>query len=332
MKIERTTWNGEPAVYFAAGGYEALMVVSVGANVIQLKHTERNLSLLRTPSSLDEFVSRPQCFGLPLLFPPNRIEDGTYTVNGRTYNLPINAVAQNNHSHGFLRTLPFKITKEEVLNTENAVEVEATYISNAENDAIFKYFPHEFECKLLYRLSNKGLEQKVTFINNSNSPMPLGVGFHTAFNVPFHNDSKREDYRLIVSADKRWALTDRNLPTGKLLPLNEEEENYRNHGMMPFVYPLDNSYTVEPLTIDNKSFHGAIIVDTSKDIKLYYEVGGDYKHWTIWNSGANVNFLCPEPQTWAINAPNLNLPAEITGLKLLAPKESWSEISKIYIK
>lgn len=331
MRIERTTWNGEPAVYFAAGGYEALMIVSVGANVIELKHAEKELSLLRTPDTLEEFVSRPQVYGLPLLFPPNRIEDGTYTVNGRTYNLPINGAAQNNHIHGFIRTLPFTITKEELIHAEDAVEVEATYISDSNNDAIFTYFPHEFECKLSYKLSNKGLEQRVSFTNSSDSPMPLGVGFHTAFNVPFHKESKREDYRLIISVDKKWDLNNRNLPTGNILELNEEEANCRKNGMKPFAFPLDCSYTAKPLTIDNKDYHGAIIVDTVKNIKLYYEVGEDYKHWTVWNNGANVNFLCPEPQTWAINAPNLDFPAEVTGLKLLEPKKTWSEVSKIYI-
>lgn len=332
MKIEKTTYLGEPALLFSAGNYEALMIPSVGANIVKLTHSEKNIDILRTPTNLEEFKERPQVYGLPLLFPPNRIEDGTYTVNGKTYNLPINASSTNNHIHGFIRTLPFNITKSEILEAEEAVEVEATFISDASNDVIFKYFPHEFICKLSYKLSKNGLEQKVSFTNKSTSPMPLMVGFHSAFNVPFHKESKREDYRLIISANERWDLNSRNLPTEKMMPLNEFEKDFRGNGMMPFTVPLDNCYTAKPLIIDNFEYHGAIITDTSKNIKVYYEVGTEYKHWTIWNSDGNVNFLCPEPQTCVINSPNLNLPAELTGFKLLPQGKTWSETCKIYVK
>lgn len=332
MKLENITYLGQPALLFSAGGYEALMMPSIGANVVKLTLSEKNVNILRTPNDLSEFKERPQVYGLPLLFPPNRIEDGTYTVNGKTYNLPINAAAQNNHIHGFIRTLPFDITKSQMLEKEDAVEIEATFVSNASNSVIFKYFPHEFECKLLYKLSKSGLEQRVSFTNNSNSSMPLMVGFHSAFNVPFHKESKREDYRLIISANERWELNSRNLPTEKKLPLNELEENFRENGMMPFAMPLDNCYTSKPINIDGSDYHGAIIVDTNKNINVYYEVGPEYKHWTIWNSGANVNFLCPEPQTCVINSPNLNLTDELTGFKLLPQGQTWSESCRIYVK
>jgi aldose 1-epimerase len=331
MKVEKITWLGEPAVYFAAGGYEALLVLSVGANVVKLNHIEKGLNLLRTPEKPEVFKASPETYGLPLLFPPNRIEDGTYTANGITYNLPINDTKFHNHIHGRLGHLPFNLLRSEVIEEAAAVEVEVNFISDDDNNIIFSYFPHEFECRLAYRLSEKGLEQRVTFINNSKAPMPLGVGFHTAFQVPFHPQSKREDYRLILSADERVELSCRSLPTGRMIPLNELEANYRENGMMPFSFPLDTPYTVKPVYVDGCEYHGAVLVDTSKNIRLFYEVGSDYKHWTVWNCGGGTNFVCPEPQTWVINAPNVNLPDEVTGFKLLPVGESWSEVCRIYV-
>ena len=85
--IEKINFNGIPAVHFTAGGYEAVMVPSVGANVVKLKHTATGIEILRTPDAeeMENFKERPQIYGLPLLFPPNRIADGTYTFEGRKY-------------------------------------------------------------------------------------------------------------------------------------------------------------------------------------------------------------------------------------------------------
>lgn len=332
MKIEETSWLGEAAISLSAGGYEALLIPGVGANIIKLINIEKEVDILRTPENLADFKERPQVYGLPLLFPPNRIEDGTYTVNDKTYTFPINDIAKNNHIHGFIRTMKFNVIRQDFLDNLGAVEIELNFISDAKNNAIYSYFPHEFECRVLFKLSDKGLEQKVSFINNSSTPMPLGVGYHTAFNIPFYKGSKRDDYKVIVSVDKRMELNSRNLPTGNFIALNSIEEAYRKDGMMPFEFPLDTAYTGKHLEVDGQFYNGAILIDTNKNIKVYYEVGKDYKHWTLWNSGGNVNFFCPEPQTWSINAPNLNLSDDVTGFKLLNPEEMWSEISKIYVK
>ena len=85
------------------------------------------------------------------------------------------------------------------------------------------------------------------------------------------------------------------------------------------------------MNIDGEKFNGAIIEDTSKGLKLVYEMGNDYKHVVVWNDMGDKNYVCVEPQTSAINSPNINLDNSITGFKTLRPKETWSEICKIYV-
>lgn len=329
-KAEQTSWQGEPAVHFCAGGYEALMIPGIGANVIELKDTVRGLNLLRTPKDAESFKARPQVYGIPVLFPPNRIEDGTFEAAGKVYHFPVNEVNRNNHIHGFLHTRPWKVTKIGAV-SKGIAEVEVTYKADSTSD-FYNYFPHEFECKLLYRLSSAGLKQTISITNNSSSPMPMGLGYHTAFSVPFHPESTGEDYRMWVSVNERWELSERILPTGKRLPLTEKEMSYRNQGMPPLGDPIDKHYTVLPLNINGKEFHGAILEDTSKGLRLVYEVGKGFKHWMLWNMDGNSGFVCPEPQTWVVNAPNVKLPDEITGMKLLAPGETWEETCKIFVQ
>lgn len=329
--IEHTQWQGEPAVHFYAGGFEALIIPGIGANLIELKDMKRGLNILRMPpENLEAFKARPQVYGIPVLFPPNRIEDGTFTVEGREYRFKINNEKQHHHLHGFLRTRPWMITKMEVID-EGTVEVEASFAADSSVD-FFTEFPHQFLVKLLYRLSSKGLEQKISIINKSDSSMPMGLGYHTAFNIPFHPESRAEDYKLIVSVGEKWELNDRTIPTGKLLALDAVEQELSLKGIIPQGSPFEGHYTAKPIKMNNIEFHGAIIKDTSKNIKVIYEVDKEYKHWVIWNETGDTGFICPEPQTWVINAPNLKLSGDITGFKLLAPGEEWIATTRIFVQ
>jgi Galactose mutarotase and related enzymes len=332
VKIEKITWSGEEAVYFTAGDYEAVMIPKIGANIIELKHKVLGCNIIRTPETLKEFKSKPIIFGIPILFPPGRIEDGKYSVNDMAYELPINDTIRNNHYHGIINKLPFTVTSTKVNKIEEYVEIEVSFWSNSFNEDVFRYFPHEFQCQMTYKLSKKGLEQKITFINCSEKLMPLGVGFHTAFNVPFQADSKKENYALTLSVGDKWLVNSRYLPTGNKVNLCDYEKKYRDGGVIPLEHPVNDTYTVQPLSFQGTPFNGAIIEDKEKNIKLYYEFGKDYKFCTVWNNEASSDFICIEPQTWMNNAPNLKLSSEETGFRVLLSGEKWSETTKIFIE
>ncbi len=332
MQIEKIDFLGMPAVRFEAGGYEAIMIPQVGANVVKLSHKASGVEILRTPTQeeVETFKGRPQVFGLPLLFPPNRIEDGTYSFDGRRYQYPITIPDQHNYHHGIIKSQPFTVTRTNV--GKEYVEIEASYFSNLFNNAIYKDFPHEFICRMTFRLSAEGLKQTTTFINLSKENMPIGMGFHTPINVPFTANGNRNNYKLRLSVGKRWEMTNRTLPTGKLQDLNEEESRLRTEGITPFGKAIEWALTNEPLSVDGKPYNGAIITDTEKEISVFYETDDQFKHWTLWNNGGEVPYVCPEPQSWAINAPNLKLPASLTGFQFIKPEEEWKAVTRLYVK
>lgn len=332
MQIEKIDFLGMPAARFEAGGYEAIMIPQVGANVVKLSHKASGVEILRTPTQeeVETFKGRPQVFGLPLLFPPNRIEDGTYSFDGRRYQYPITIPDQHNYHHGIIKSQPFTVTRTNV--GKEYVEIEASYFSNLFNNAIYKDFPHEFICRMTFRLSAEGLKQTTTFINLSKENMPIGMGFHTPINVPFTANGNRNNYKLRLSVGKRWEMTNRTLPTGKLQDLNEEESRLRTEGITPFGNAIEWALTNEPLSVDGKPYNGAIITDTEKEISVFYETDDQFKHWTLWNNGGEVPYVCPEPQSWAINAPNLKLPASLTGFQFIKPEEEWKAVTRLYVK
>jgi aldose 1-epimerase len=332
MKIEKISWQGIDAVLLETNVYEAIVIPSVGANLVKLYNKEKQVDILRTPCAeeMETFMSRPQVFGVPLLFPPNRIEDGKYSFAGKDYEFPITIPDQNNYHHGVIKSQPFTITRTRF--SADAVELEASFFSNRINDAIFANFPHDFVCKIRIILTDNELTHIVSFTNAGTEPMPIGVGFHTPIRLPFMENSDKSNYKLRLSAGKRWELSDRSLPTEKLLDLSDEESLLRNEGMTVTGKPIEIALTDESIMENGKPYHGAILTNTKEDISVYYEVDSQFKHWTLWNNGGEVDWICPEPQTWAINAPNLNLPREITGLQALGAGKTWSGTTRFYVK
>ena len=329
--IRSLVWNGLQAVEFSKGDYTALLIPSVGANLVRLADTKRGIEILHCPAAdeVETFKGRPQIFGLPLLFPPNRIEDGRYTFNGKTYQYPITIEKEHNYHHGIIKGLPFAVSKAE--ENEERVKIECRYYSNAANDAIYKDFPHAFKCKIVYRLSAEGLKQEVVFSNKSDEPMPVGVGFHTPLMIPFEGGEGRE-YRLRVAVDEQCELSPRNLPTGRRLPLDEQFAKLRGEGLqVTDCEAIEAGFTLREIEVDGKPYRGAVVEHLTTGNRIFYEVDDETRYWTIWNNGGNQPYCCPEPQSWITNAPNAANP-EAAGFRAIAPGKSWKAKYRLYAK
>jgi aldose 1-epimerase len=331
--IKEITIEEFDCIHLSAGGYEALIVPEVGANLVELKDINRNVSVLNSPNNLHGFERLrkfPLIFGVPVLFPPNRIEDGKFKVEDKVYEFKINEKSRNNYMHGFISKEKWIITKKEVI-SESEVQIEAVFNFTKEHN-FYTYFPHESEYKLVYNLSNRGLKQTMTITNFGNEKMPIGVGYHTAFRVPFCENGYIKDYRVLASIDKRWEQNERLLPTSKLLELTEEEQKYHNKGIRPNKYELEAHYKLKSMDLKGKKINGAIIQDERNGIRVVYDMGESYKHFVIWNGLIDNNVLCIEPQSCIINAPNVDLDNSITGFKTLNPKEEWTGTTNIYVE
>ena len=118
----------------------------------------------------------------PILFPiVGRLKNDSYSINGKSYELP---------RHGFARNFDFKI--------ENQTENSALFSleSNAET---LQQFPFEFELKMEYRLTENGLEITYLVSNKSNEVMPFSIGAHPAFVI----DNAFDNYNLVFNQSEK---------------------------------------------------------------------------------------------------------------------------------
>jgi aldose 1-epimerase len=315
----------EKAVWLKAGRYEAVMLPVIGGNLAAFRNTVDGHRYLHEPGPEDweAFRARPLQHGIPVLFPPNRYEDGKIPWNGQTYQLPVNETLENNHLHGFLYNIPWKLQSYGTTQEQAYVTVS---ISVDRHHPIYAHFPHEFTVQLRYSLSEQGLEQRVSVRNEGPEEMPCMLGFHTAVNAPFTEGGSAEHCRMKMTIGKRWKLNGRMLPTGEQLELSETEREMKDGGIYPFGEVMDNHYTAEP----HEELNRMELTDRRTGVKLVYETGRSFKQWMIWNNFGNEGFFCPEPQTSLVNAPNVNLSYQETGLISLTPGETWEETSRLY--
>ena len=329
--IRSCEWHGTQAVEFTKRDYTALLVPSVGANLVRLAHTQLGVEVLRTPSERehDEFLRRPHVYGVPILFPPNRIADGRFRFDGREYRFPITRPEENNYHHGILKSQPFAVSK--AVETPDEVLIETRCYSNAASDAIYRDFLHAFKCKITYRLTAEGLEQEVVFFNRSETRMPLGVGFHTPLTIPFAGGIDA-DYVMRLAVGEEVELDGRNLPTGRRLPLSEQFSKLRREGLqVTGCGPIEAGFTLREIDVDGKPFRGALVEHLRTGVRTCYEVDEQTTYWTLWNNGGQVPYCCPEPQSWATDAPNLP-DRERWGFRSIPPGGKWSIRYRLYVK
>nr|WP_167279401.1 aldose 1-epimerase [Paenibacillus lupini] len=319
-------FNGERAIWLRSGRYEAALLPEIGGNLIAFRDVEAEHRFLHEPTmeEMESFKARPMIHGIPVLFPPNRYEDGKFPWAGKTLQFAVNEPATGNHLHGFLYQTPWQVDDYGSTKTESYVVVS---VQVDEQHPSYESFPFNYTIQLRYSLSENGLLQQVTVRNDGQSDMPCLLAFHTSVNAPFVPGGQAQDYRIHMTIGERWELDDRMLPTKEYQPLKEEELQMQGEGVYPFFEAMDNHYTSRSQNGRNRME----LTDTKANIKLVYDVGTSYKQWMIWNNNATEGFFCPEPQINLVNAPNVDLPADEIGLLSLAPGEIFEESSRLYV-
>lgn len=294
------------------GDYTAVINPERGANCISLRNSRYNAEILREPPA-DVVLDNPYLYGMPILYPANRISGGSFLFEGRTYSFPINEPKTNCHLHGILHCTEFETAE----CNESLVKCvfERPYLD----------FPHSFRIEITYILSENGLMQKTEITNLSENNMPNILAFHTTFNVPFINGSSYEDIRMFaevgyeIERDKSTYL-----PTGRILPCDEVTSKIRSGELMPLESVMSRHYRAEK--------NGRIeLSDTKRGIKLVYE--NDEKFgWRLFYNGKAGSYICLEPMTGIANCPNAPFDRIESGFDVIPPDSSKIYISRIYLK
>jgi len=297
------------------GDWSAVINLSRGANCMSLRNKRYGAKILREPQA-DWVPDNPFTYGMPLLFPVNRIEGGEFEFEGRRYVFHINEPKTNCHLHGELHKTPFQLkslSESRIVCSFSATE-ERPYLS----------FPHAFDVELEYELKGEGLFQRVTVTNHSRENMPLFLGFHTTFNTLFLESSRPENIRACVGISEEYErlLGVNYLPTGKKPPFDEVSLALSRGEYRPMRSKTSRHY---------RAAGNMSLTDIGAGLRLVYENDERYAFRLIYNGGED-GYICLEPQTCLANCQNSPFSREEAGFDYVCPGQSKTFNSRIYLE
>lgn len=296
--------------------YSAKINLSRGANCVSLINKQYNARLLREPD-YSKPLDNPYLYGMPILFPVNRIMGGRFTFEGREYIFPINEPNTGCHLHGVLHEQEFQMA--------DAGEDYVVCFYKATQEQPYLLFPHEFEIVISYRLVKEGLEQKTEIINCSSHNMPVMLGFHTTFQIPFMDNQSMDDLRIYTDVTD---LIERNmdtyLPTGRIVHTDDVTEKLQRGEFRPNEQKISRHY---------KSGDGGnmCIHDIKRKLSVRYENSANMQFRLLYNGNAD-EYICLEPQNCLINCPNEDFGIKYSNFEYLKPNEKRMYISKISLQ
>lgn len=248
--------------------WKAWIVPESGMNTVRL--TVKEEDVLRKTEA-EEAYKTSCAQALPLLLPPNRVDQGHFVFEGEEYQLPITAPQAQNHCHGFLWKTPFCVT------SQSETQISASYENQGE------IFPFPFRIDVDYRLDEDGYYQEFKITNTGERNMPLTFGLHTNF-------YERGEFSIPIG--ERYEANERSIPTGVMIPLTDREKEYCTGTQMDRTL-VDNFYTA--------TGHVCRLGD------IEYVVSENFNHWTLYNGGGDKQFISMEPQCGAVNGLNTKI-------------------------
>lgn len=298
-----------------SGEYRAEIDTLHGANCISLRSIKYNIPILREFCEANgQKKDNPFLYGMPILFPVNRISNGRFVFEGRTYSFPINEAATGCHLHGSIHNLPFEVKE------HSERHIKCTF--NSEGKHPYPGFPHEFEIDITYTIGADGLKQTVEIKNLSDLNMPCMLGFHTTFDL---SSFQRKNVKVKVGTIKEFGRDmSTYLPNGTVPSPDDITLNLNNGTFDPFSKPISRHYLSDKEGIMS-------ISDTEHGICIVYENDTKYRFRLIYNGNAD-GYICLEPQTCMVNAPNEPYDMSETGFDCIKPHSSNIYSSHIYIK
>jgi aldose 1-epimerase len=262
---------------------------------------------------------RPSGHGIPILFPfPNRIRDGRFSWNGRSYQLPPPIAPDDgngNAIHGFCLDRPWRVISQDTSSVTGEFQLS--------RDAADRrpLWPSDARIRVAYRLEDNRLLADVTIDNPDMEDLPFGFGTHPYFRLPLGSGGTALDCRVHVPAHRQWEL-DACLPTGRLLPLDASCD--LRHGGRFGDMQLDHVLTSiadinhQPLAVLEMS-----VGDPGARRRLTQRCDGGVFREIVVYTPPGRDAVCLEPYTCVTDAINLDPAGTTSGWQVLAAGQKW---------
>ena len=217
-RVDTTDHNGRTVYTLRdeSGGGMASVLPSYGFNLFDLRLPIAG-QVRRVIVAGDDFPDNPVSpgrNGTPVLFPfPNRIRDGKYAFEGKSYEIPVGTKV---HAiHGFAIAAKWDVVEQGATETEAFIVGRFHLAEHAPESR--DLWPTDAILTIRYALSGRKLTMTIKVENPTDKDLPYGFGIHPYFRIPFTSKAP-EDGTVILPASEYWPL-EGYLPTGEKKPV-----------------------------------------------------------------------------------------------------------------
>ncbi|MFD2207048.1 aldose 1-epimerase [Kiloniella antarctica] len=254
-----------------------------------IQTSESDLEILRS------FGQRNKA-SFPLIPYSNRIKEGRFSFEGKQYQLPLNFGKHPHSIHGVGWQENWQLIEHEA----NHIIMELYHPGTT--------WPFPFKARQIIKLNGADLYNEIQLTNLASKSMPAGLGMHPYF--PRHGKAF-----LTAEVGQVWQTNETGLPI--------ERKN------CPPNWNLSAGVNVDKLHCDNQFdpwSRTAFIHWPKKNTSLSLTSSEDLNRLVVY-APENENFFCVEPTshiTDAFNNTSLGKFPQETGMRVLAPNETWT--------
>ena len=262
----------------------AKIFLNDGASLQELKLFGQ--TLIKNLSPLDY----KNTYASSILFPfANRIKDGTYIYNNKTYKFLVNEAPNNNALHGLVFDKTFDVIDETT--AENSASVKLLYKEDKKSEG----FPFTYSIQLEYRITETTLDLNVEVKNTDSETFPFTLGWH-----PYFLSSNLSESLLSFESTKKMVFSDRMITT-------ETTNNPDPSEMLLKDKQLDDCWALDKTKIEFATPNYNLSINSSEEncfLQAY--------------TPPLVNVIAIEPTTGVSDSFNNKI-----GLKTLAPNATY---------
>ncbi|QWZ08619.1 galactose mutarotase [Nocardioides panacis] len=160
--------------------------------------------------TLADYVERSPYFGAVVGRFANRIADGTFAIDGTTYQVPVNDPPTS--VHGGREGFDKKVWHASPVAEEAWVGVRLGYVSPDGEEG----YPGALDTEVTYRLARDRATLRVDYRATTDRPTVVNLTNHTFFNLAGEGSGSVLDHVVQIAASRYLPLTDTLLPTGEL--------------------------------------------------------------------------------------------------------------------
>jgi aldose 1-epimerase len=210
------THDGRPITLYTLTNSHGVEVraMNYGGIIVSLRVPDRKGELgdiVLGHETLDGYIPNPPYFGAIVGRYANRIANGTFTLDGKTYTLPKNDGPNTLHG-GVNRTFNKVVWDGEPLAGKTGVAF--SYLSKDGEEG----FPGNLKVKVSYTLNDNN-ELVIDYQATTDKATPINVSQHSYFNLAGEGNGDILNHEIMINAD-RFTPVDKNLiPTGELRPV-----------------------------------------------------------------------------------------------------------------